>query len=208
LDRRLIARRRRQCCAPLGREAKRAQALPFAQLIGKLFDAAAQLATDLKLDRGRKAPGLHIGTSAFTAAGWEGSFHPAGMKPAECLSYYATKFDTVRVDSTFYRTPSVSTVNGWYEKTPPDFIFAAKVPQVVTHEKALMNREREFDEFVDRMDLLDEEATPKEETSSAVPKKVAEKAVAVLAHELRPLAGTVKKAVKKAVKEAVQDSEA
>ena len=31
------------------------------------------------------------------------------------------------MDSTFYRTPSVSTVTGWYEKTPPDFVFAAKV---------------------------------------------------------------------------------
>ena len=51
---------------------------------------------------------LHIGKSAFTAAGWEGSFYPAGMKPADYLTYYATKFDTVEVDSTFYRTPAAS----------------------------------------------------------------------------------------------------
>lgn len=44
---------------------------------------------------------LRIGTSAFTAAGWEGSFYPPGMKPADYLTYYATKFDTVEVDSTF-----------------------------------------------------------------------------------------------------------
>ena len=36
----------------------------------------------------------------------------------------------------------------------PDFIGAAKVPQVVTHDKVLVNCEAEFDEFVDRMDLL------------------------------------------------------
>jgi uncharacterized protein YecE (DUF72 family) len=54
---------------------------------------------------------LHIVTSAFTTAGWEGSFYPAGMKPADYLTYYATKFDTVEVDSTFYRTPSTSTVS-------------------------------------------------------------------------------------------------
>jgi uncharacterized protein YecE (DUF72 family) len=71
-----------------------------------------------------------VGTSAFTAAGWEGSFYPAGMKPSEYLSYYATKFDTVEVDSTFYRTPALSTVQGWYAKTPPGFVFAAKVPQI------------------------------------------------------------------------------
>ncbi len=34
-----------------------------------------------------------IGTSAFTAAGWEQAFYPAGMKPADYLSYYATKIN-------------------------------------------------------------------------------------------------------------------
>ena len=38
---------------------------------------------------------LRIGTSAFTASGWESAFYPAGMKPAEYLSYYVTKFNTV-----------------------------------------------------------------------------------------------------------------
>ncbi len=61
---------------------------------------------------------IHLGTSAFTAAGWEGTFYPPGMKPADYLTYYATKFDTVEVDSTFYRTPSASTVTGWARKTP------------------------------------------------------------------------------------------
>lgn len=61
---------------------------------------------------------LYIGTSAFTAAGWEGSFYPAGMKPADFLTFYATKFDSVEVDSTFYRTPAATTVTGWNRKTP------------------------------------------------------------------------------------------
>jgi uncharacterized protein YecE (DUF72 family) len=60
---------------------------------------------------------IRIGTSAFTAAGWEGSFYPAGMKPADYLSYYATKFITVEVDSTFYRAPSKATVQGCGTKT-------------------------------------------------------------------------------------------
>jgi hypothetical protein len=61
---------------------------------------------------------FRIGTSAFTAAGWETAFYPAGMKPADNLSYYATKFNTVEVDSTFYRTPSVAKVNGWAQGVP------------------------------------------------------------------------------------------
>ncbi len=78
-----------------------------------------------------KKPDIRIGTSAFTAAGWEGSFYPPGMKPADYLSFYATKFETVELDNTFYRTPAVSTVKGWNAKTPPGFIFAAKVRSYV-----------------------------------------------------------------------------
>ena len=48
----------------------------------------------------------------------------------------------------------------WYERTPPDFIFAAKVPQVITHEKVLKDCEAEFDEFVDRMGLLKKKLGP------------------------------------------------
>jgi hypothetical protein len=70
---------------------------------------------------------IGIGTSAFTAEGWEGSFHPEGVKPADCLSYYSTKFDTVELGNTFYRTPALASVQGWNAKTLPSFIFTVKV---------------------------------------------------------------------------------
>jgi len=104
--------------------------------------------------------GLFLGTSAFTANGWPGSFYPVGMEPSEYLSFYATKFRTVEIDSTYYGTPSAATVDSWHRKTPPDFIFAAKVPQVVTHEKVLANCDGEFNEFVKRMDGLKEKLGP------------------------------------------------
>jgi uncharacterized protein YecE (DUF72 family) len=99
-------------------------------------------------------PSIRLGTSAFTAAGWEGTFYPEGMKPADYLSFYAQNFDTVEVDSTYYRAPSAQTVRGWDAKTPPGFLFAAKVPQTITHEKVLVDCEDEFQEFVERMQLL------------------------------------------------------
>ena len=101
-----------------------------------------------------------LGTSAFTAAGWSGSFYPEGTKPADYLSYYAHKFKTVEIDSTYYGTPSASTVSNWYSKTPYDFLFAAKVPQIITHDKILLNCEAEFDEFINRMQLLAEKLGP------------------------------------------------
>jgi uncharacterized protein YecE (DUF72 family) len=101
-----------------------------------------------------------LGTSAFTAAGWEGTFYPVGMKPAEYLRHYATRFRTVEVDSTFYGTPPAARVRNWYEKTPPDFVFAAKVPQVITHDKVLVGCDTEFTEFVNTMELLGEKLGP------------------------------------------------
>jgi uncharacterized protein YecE (DUF72 family) len=99
-------------------------------------------------------PSLYIGTSAFTAAGWEGSFYPEGTKPADYLSYYATRFNSVEIDSTFYRTPTEATVRGWERKAPVGFVFAAKVPQVITHEKVLVDCDDEFKQFVGVMELL------------------------------------------------------
>jgi uncharacterized protein YecE (DUF72 family) len=125
----------------------------------KLEDAG-QIVNPLPIERPYYEPGLLLGTSAFTAAGWGGSFYPAGMKPRDFLPFYSTKFSTVELDSTFYGTPSASTVTAWYEKTPPDFLFAAKVPQLVTHQKMLLDCEAEFDEFIERMGLLHEKLGP------------------------------------------------
>jgi uncharacterized protein YecE (DUF72 family) len=99
-------------------------------------------------------PEIRIGTSAFTAAGWPGTFYPDGMRPAEYLSHYATHFNTVEIDSTFYRTPTVSVVKGWAAKTPKDFVFALKVPQVITHEKVCVDCEDDLKHFLTAVDNL------------------------------------------------------
>src|SRR5271163_3965216 len=103
---------------------------------------------------------LRIGTSAFTAAGWQNAFYPAGMKPADYLTYYATKFTTVEVDSTFYRTPSVATVNGWARKVPEGFVLAAKVPQIITHEKILQKCDDDVKHFLETMNLMGDKLGP------------------------------------------------
>jgi uncharacterized protein YecE (DUF72 family) len=103
---------------------------------------------------------IRLGTSAFTAAGWEQAFYPAGMKPAEYLSYYATKFNTVEVDSTFYRTPSAATVNGWARKVPDGFLLAAKVSQIITHQNVLQDCDEELNPFLESMDLKGDKLGP------------------------------------------------
>ena len=85
-------------------------------------------------------PPILLGTSSFTATGWQGSFYPKGLRPADYLGYYAQHFDTVEIDSTFYATPNVSVVRSWNAKTPEGFLFAAKVPQLCGDESYVAAR--------------------------------------------------------------------
>ena len=119
-------------------------------------DDAVAPVTPQEIVRPFEIPGTQIllGTSAFTANGWQGSFYPPGMNSRDFLSYYSTQFPTVEVDSTFYGCPSASTVSNWSARTPDDFIFAVKIPQVITHDKALVDCDAEFEEFVKTMDIL------------------------------------------------------
>jgi uncharacterized protein YecE (DUF72 family) len=105
-------------------------------------------------------PPILLGTSSFTASGWEGSFYPKGMRSADYLGFYAEHFHTVEVDSTFYACPSARTVTNWAARTPDGFIFSVKVPQTIAHEKVLVNCDAEVKEFPDTMSILSEKLGP------------------------------------------------
>src|SRR5215468_9262117 len=115
---------------------KRPKVEPFSN--PTLFDMeksakGADLFSERVLERSYSQPDLLLGTSSFTASGWEGSFYPKGLKSSEYLSHYAKSFRTVEIDSSFYGTPSAATMEGWYRRTPSALIFAFKVPQPVPH---------------------------------------------------------------------------
>lgn len=76
---------------------------------------------------------LRAGTSSWSEKTWVGSFYPAGTRPADFLTYYATQFDTVEADVTYYRVPSAAMVRGWEQKTPDGFVLAAKFPRSIVH---------------------------------------------------------------------------
>jgi uncharacterized protein YecE (DUF72 family) len=103
---------------------------------------------------------IRLGTSSWTGDGWVGSFYPENARPQDFLPIYAQSFDTVEIDSTFYRVPSAKTVEQWRERTPSGFTFSAKVPGVVTHEKMLLDAEADLNAFVKVMDLLGDKLGP------------------------------------------------
>ncbi len=78
-----------------------------------------------------------IGTSTWSQKDWVGNFYPPKTKPSDFLVEYAKRFPTVEVDSTFYAIPRTEVVESWYDKTPLDFVFSAKIPKVITHEQLL-----------------------------------------------------------------------
>ena len=107
-----------------------------------------------------RTPHLRLGTSSWSSEDWVGPFYPAGTPPADFLNLYAQHFDTVEVDSTYYRIPSESMVRNWRARTPPEFIFAAKFPQVITHKKVLQDCREELRDFLRTMALLEDRLGP------------------------------------------------
>jgi uncharacterized protein YecE (DUF72 family) len=105
-------------------------------------------------------PSLRLGTSSWSSEDWVGEFYPRGTPAANFLGEYGRHFDTVEVDSTYYRSPSPSMVKNWRERTPPGFLFAAKFPRTITHEKLLLDCASEVDEFLKAMDLLGDKLGP------------------------------------------------
>jgi uncharacterized protein YecE (DUF72 family) len=103
---------------------------------------------------------IRLGTSGFSAEGWVGTFYPEKTQPKDYLRLYSSKLDAVEVDSTFYRTPTENTVRNWYEQTPEGFLFAAKVPQAITHEKCMDDCDDEMQRFVTVMSNLREKLGP------------------------------------------------
>jgi uncharacterized protein YecE (DUF72 family) len=87
---------------------------------------------------------------------WKKNFYPENLTSKEFLAYYAAQFNTVEVDSTFYRIPRKQSVIEWKEQTPAGFQFSLKFPRIITHIKVLKNCGEETSVFIDRAELLQE----------------------------------------------------
>jgi len=103
---------------------------------------------------------LYLGTSSWSSGDWVGPFYPPALKPGQFIEAYARRFRAVEIDSTYYSIPARSVVLGWKEKTPPGFIFTAKIPGVITHQKVLKDCQSEFTPFLSTMELLGDRLGP------------------------------------------------
>ncbi len=98
---------------------------------------------------------VRVGCSGWNYAHWRnGVFYPPRCPPRLWLEYYARHFDTVEINATFYRLPTVKAVQGWVEQTPDEFCFAVKMSRYVTHVKRLRELGPSLELFYGRLEPL------------------------------------------------------
>jgi uncharacterized protein YecE (DUF72 family) len=97
---------------------------------------------------------IRIGCSGWNYADWRGRVYPKGCPASRWLEYYATLFDTVEVNSTFYRLARRDAVARWVEQVPEGFIFALKGSRYLTHMKRLTDMPQGIARFYERIEPL------------------------------------------------------
>lgn len=103
---------------------------------------------------------VHVGTSGWHYKHWKGPFYPADMKEKDFLAFYQERFRTVELNNSFYHLPLPQTLTNWHDKTPDDFLFAAKASRYITHVKRLLAPEETLPPFFERIELLAEKLGP------------------------------------------------
>ncbi|MCY0968494.1 DUF72 domain-containing protein [Chryseobacterium wangxinyae] len=90
---------------------------------------------------------IYIGCSGFYNNDWKGSLYPEDAKSKDFLTLYSQQFNSVEINSTFYRKPTAKTLQKWFGETPDDFKFFIKIPKSISHEKRLENCKDEIKIF-------------------------------------------------------------
>jgi uncharacterized protein YecE (DUF72 family) len=101
-----------------------------------------------------------VGCSGWNYRDWRGPVYPEHLPQRLWFAHYATLFDTVEINSTFYRLPTVETVEHWAEQAPPDFTYTVKLGQFGSHRMKLGDAARWLPNHLDRLDRLGDHAGP------------------------------------------------
>jgi len=97
---------------------------------------------------------VRIGCSGWQYKDWRERFYPKGCAQRNWLEFYSRTFDTVEVNSTFYRLANRDAVARWLEQTPEDFVFALKASRYMTHIKKLTDLPESMQRYYDRIEPL------------------------------------------------------
>ncbi|WP_181314656.1 DUF72 domain-containing protein [Photobacterium phosphoreum] len=100
-------------------------------------------------------PQLRLGLTQWSHNHWINSLYGKGCKSGDRLAHYAEVFNSVEGNTTFYATPSMTTVQKWHDATPDHFRFTFKLPQTITHQQQLRHCDQAVADFLSTMQVLE-----------------------------------------------------
>ncbi len=103
---------------------------------------------------------LRVGTSGWIYKHWAKDFYPERVRAREHLLHYSTLFDSVEINGSFYRLPTLAGARGWYRAVPDDFVFAVKGSRFITHMKKLKVTKQSIAIFFRRIAPLKQKTGP------------------------------------------------
>ena len=101
-----------------------------------------------------------MGCSGWQYTHWRGEFYPESLPQTRWFEHYASVFDTVEINNSFYRLPESATFAGWAARAPMRFLFAVKASRFLTHMKKLKDPEEPVERFFSRARSLRQHLGP------------------------------------------------
>ncbi len=99
---------------------------------------------------------IYIGTSGFLYKNWIGDFYPPDLPKYKFFEYYVKFFNSLELNSTFYRFPKITTMRSWKYKIKNDFKLSIKANRIITHTKKLKCDKNYLDDFLSTVNILGE----------------------------------------------------
>ncbi|MGC2696331.1 MAG: DUF72 domain-containing protein [Candidatus Angelobacter sp.] len=103
---------------------------------------------------------IRIGTSGYHYKHWVGTFYPPKTPASKMLGYHVRYFDTLELNNSFYRLPTIAAFESWRDATPKNFVFAVKASRYITHNKKLKDPENALDNILARAEHLGKKLGP------------------------------------------------
>lgn len=107
-----------------------------------------------------QAQAVRVGCSGWQYRHWKGNFYPSSLPQKKWLDYYASQFDTVEINNSFYRLPTEKSFSEWRDRVPDHFLYAVKASRYLTHIKRLKDPADPLHRFWNRARLLGSKLGP------------------------------------------------
>ena len=99
---------------------------------------------------------VYIGCTGWSMPEWVGKIYPTGTRNKDFLEAYGKQFNTIELNTTHYRIPTLDLIQRWYTATPADFKFCPKIPQTISHSRNLGLGGEQIPMFCEAVTALEE----------------------------------------------------